>query len=102
MRISRTSRTNGRRWCCVLEQPPGLPYVNHIKKMLDIVALGDRVAVLLPEELRARLGVTAGERVDAHVLASGIEADASGFDIQTRVLGDVMARRRDALAILAR
>jgi len=79
-----------------------MSYPAPMTKMLDIVALGDRVAVLLPEELRARLSVMAGERVDAHVLASGIEADASGFDIQTRVLGDVMARRRDALAILAR
>jgi len=71
---------------------------------LDIIAVGDRLAVLLSADLAARIGATAGGQIEA-------EADA----VSVRLLGQdreltvwltaarrVMDEDAEALAVLAR
>jgi antitoxin component of MazEF toxin-antitoxin module len=69
---------------------------------LDVIAVGDRLAVVLPADLAARLGATAGGQVAAEALRTGLHDDCAAHDRAMAVAERVMEKYKDALAILAR
>ena len=71
---------------------------------LKISKVGNSAGIILPKELLAHLDVSVGETLTLSKTPRGIElsAPAPDFDAQMAVARDVMARRKRALAELAK
>ena len=73
-------------------------------RIVELVAMGDGLGVVLPPELVQRLGLTPGDHLDVADTPDGFAAVRGGQIAggQMAVLREVMVRRRKALAALAK
>lgn len=71
---------------------------------LKVTKIGNSAGVVLPKELLAHLEIAVGEALSVTKTPRGIElsAPASDFDSQMAAAREVMARRKRALAELAK
>jgi putative addiction module antidote len=71
---------------------------------LKVTKIGNSAGVILPKELLAHLETAIGEELSVTKTPRGIELSApeSDFDAQMAAARDVMARRKRALAELAK
>jgi putative addiction module antidote len=71
---------------------------------LKVTKIGNSAGVILPRELLAHLDTAVGEALSVSKTPRGIEITApeSNFDAQMAVARDVMAKRKRALAELAK
>ncbi len=71
---------------------------------LKLVKIGNSTGMILPKELLARLGVQAGDTLNATAEGDGILIEPSDetFESQMAAAREVMARRKRALRELAK
>jgi antitoxin component of MazEF toxin-antitoxin module len=71
---------------------------------LDVIAVGDRLAVLLPADLAARIGATVGGQVEAEADAGGVHLRSGDpeYDRQVAIGRAIMQKDANILAALAR
>jgi putative addiction module antidote len=71
---------------------------------VKITKIGNSAGIILPKDVLARLESGVGETLNISMTPRGIELSApeSDFDAQMLVARDVMARRKRALAELAK
>ncbi len=71
---------------------------------LKLIKIGNSTGVVLPKELLARLGVEAGDTLNASVDEDGVRIKPSDetFEVQMTAAREVMARRKRALRELAK
>lgn len=73
-------------------------------KHVDLIAVGDTVAVVVPQDVAERLGLRPGGTIAFDERSDTIElkAASSEFDRQMAIMSEVMVRRRQALSELAK
>jgi putative addiction module antidote len=71
---------------------------------LKLVKVGNSTGVVLPREVLSRLGVTAGDTLNASIDDEGMTITRSDddFEAQMAAAREVMARRKRALSELAK
>ena len=79
-------------------------YNARMNMQLKVTKIGNSAGVILPKELLAHLETAIGETLSVSKTPRGIELSApeADFDAQMAVARDVMARRKRALAELAK
>ncbi len=79
-------------------------YNTRMNMQLKVTKIGNSAGVILPKELLAHLETAIGETLSVSKTPRGIELSApeADFDAQMAVARDVMARRKRALAELAK
>ena len=75
-----------------------------MNKPLKLIKVGNSTGVILPKEMLMALGVEAGDMLAPVSIPGGVALSRHdyGFAEQMKVAREVMARRRDALAELAK
>ena len=81
-----------------------LRYNARMSMQLKVTKIGNSAGVILPKELLAHLETTVGETLSVTMTRRGVELapPESDFDAQMAVAREVMARRKRALAELAK
>lgn len=79
-------------------------YNARMNTSLKITKIGNSAGIILPKEVLARLDAEVGDALSVVTTPNGIELSAkeSDFDDQMAVAREVMARRKRALAELAK
>lgn len=73
-------------------------------RALKVIKVGNSLGVILPKEVLAKLGVEMGDALDLVDEPEGfrVRRHDAGFAEQMKIAREVMKRRRDALAELAK
>jgi putative addiction module antidote len=81
-----------------------LRYNARMNRQLKVTKIGNSAGIVLPKELLAHLEIAVGESLSVSKTPRGIELTApeADFDAQMAAAREVMARRKRALAELAK